>query len=380
MARSRRGFGAIRRLPSERYQASYTGPDLQRHGAPHTFVTRTDAEGWLSAESKLISADAWAPPRARSAARWRGETLRDYGPDAITRRTSKGEPLKPRTLALYASLLDRVILPSLGDVPMRTIDADAVRRWYNSLDRTKKTQRAHAYALLKSLFVQALAEGRLSGGVNPCTISGGSVTHRERQVKTASPEDLALIVEALPERVQPMILLSMWCALRFGEVAELRRRDVDLTAGVLHVHRAVVRLDGVEIVDTPKSDAGIRDVAIPPHILPLITEHLAQHVGAGADALIFPHHLGTAKHWTHGMFYKVWIVARDAAGRPDLRLHDLRHTGAVLAAQSGATLAELMARLGHSTPAAAMRYQHAAEGRDALLAQRLSNLAEAGKR
>ena len=67
--------------------------------------------------------------------------------------------------------------------------------------------------------------------------------------------------------------------------------------------------------------------------------------------------------------------AREAAGRPDLRLHDLRHTGAVLAAQTGATLAELMARLGHSTPAAAMRYQHAARDRDKAIAAALSELA-----
>jgi integrase len=61
--------------------------------------------------------------------------------------------------------------------------------------------------------------------------------------------------------------------------------------------------------------------------------------------------------------------------RDDLRWHDLRHSGAVLAA-SGATLAELMARLGHSTPQAAMRYQHAARGRDRKIAKLLSKLAE----
>ena len=72
-----------------------------------------------------------------------------------------------------------------------------------------------------------------------------------------------------------------------------------------------------------------------------------------------------------GWFYK----ARDKANRPDLRFHDLRHSGAVLAAATGATLAELMGRLGHSTPAAAMRYQHAAQGRDREIAALLSKLA-----
>ena len=76
--------------------------------------------------------------------------------------------------------------------------------------------------------------------------------------------------------------------------------------------------------------------------------------------------------------YKVFYPARTAAGRPDLRWHDLRHTGAVLAAQTGATLAELMGRLGHTTPGAAMRYQHAAADRDAEIARRLSELASGG--
>jgi integrase len=75
--------------------------------------------------------------------------------------------------------------------------------------------------------------------------------------------------------------------------------------------------------------------------------------------------------------YKVWYPAREAAGRPDLRFHDLRHTGATLAAATGATLAELMARLGHSTPAAAMRYQHAAADRDQAIAEALSGFAAA---
>jgi integrase len=74
--------------------------------------------------------------------------------------------------------------------------------------------------------------------------------------------------------------------------------------------------------------------------------------------------------------YRRFYTARDAAKRPDLRFHDLRHSGAVLAARTGATLAELMGRLGHSTPQAAMRYQHAAEGRDKQIAALLSKLAK----
>jgi integrase len=171
-----------------------------------------------------------------------------------------------------------------------------------------------------------------------------------------------------------MILLAAWCALRFGELTELRRKDIDVeTGGVIRVERGVVRTDDGFKSTTPKSrSAGKRDVNIPPHLLPVLKAHLVDHVAPGPDALLFPAIGGG--HLAPSTLYRRFYTARDAAGRPDLRFHDLRHSGAVLAASTGATLAELMARLGHSTPAAALRYQHAAQGADKRIAEALSKL------
>lgn len=63
--RARRSFGALRRLPSKRWQASFTGIDLKRHTSPRTFATKTDAEGWLAAERRLMDAGRWTPPAQR---------------------------------------------------------------------------------------------------------------------------------------------------------------------------------------------------------------------------------------------------------------------------------------------------------------------------
>lgn len=62
----RRSFGAIRRLPSERYQASYAGPDLQRHVAPVTFTSAADAETWLSMSAGWSKAKPGAHPQSDS--------------------------------------------------------------------------------------------------------------------------------------------------------------------------------------------------------------------------------------------------------------------------------------------------------------------------
>ena len=171
-----------------------------------------------------------------------------------------------------------------------------------------------------------------------------------------------------------LILLAAWAGLRFGELTELRGKHIDTKRGVIKLRRAVVWVNSSPVVTTPKSAAGSRDIAIPPHLLPAVPEHLLRH-GVGRDGLLFPAARNPSGHMRPATLTKVYYPARTAAGRPDLRFHDLRHTGAVLAASTGATLSELMTRLGHSTAGAALRYQHTAKGRDAEIAAALSKIA-----
>lgn len=362
MGRGKSSFGSIRKLPSSRYQARYTGPDLTRHTAPITFDTKGDAEAWLSVQRTNIVRDEWTP-QARKAPM----TFGQYAETWLAERD-----LKPRTRALYRSLLDRNILPTFKADPLTMITVGDVKKWHTALGKTTgPTSRAHSYGLLKTILNTAISEELLIA--NPCRIRGAGVVKRAGATEPATLDELATIVAAMPDRYQSMTLLAAWCGLRFGELIELRRKDIDTKTGVIRVRRGAVRVNGEMVVGTPKSHAGIRDVAVPPHLMPALKAHLKNHAQWGKDGLLFPAvhggHLGTNTLW------KLFARARKEAGRDDLRWHDLRHTGAVLAAQTGATLAELMSRLGHSTPGAALRYQHAAQGRDAVIAAKLSEIA-----
>ena len=211
---------------------------------------------------------------------------------------------------------------------------------------------------------------------NPCVIRAGGSTATQHRAKPATIEELALIAEHMPDQLRLAVLIAAWCGLRQGEILELRRRDVDLTQRTIRVERAVSRVPGQPpIVGTPKSRAGDRTVAIPPHLLPEFTRHLRDHVLVGGTALLFVGR-DSGEQVAPSTLYRWYYPARAAAGRPDLRWHDLRHTGATLAAATGATLAELMNRLGHSTVGAAMRYQHAASDRDQAIAEALSRMVE----
>lgn len=378
--RTRRGFGRIERRDNGRYRAAYTGPDGRLYRAPVTFDAQDDAVAWLSARRAEIQMEVWAPEVAARGARQRDvPTFRAYADLWLETRKTKGRELRPTTHRQYRMLLDKFILPTFGDERIDRISNEAVNAWYDALAPGRETIRAQSYSLLRTIFASAASE-RPHPWIpyNPAHIRGAGSTKRAHQVQPASLDELRIIVEALPDRYKLMALLAAWCAMRFGELAELRRCDIDLRTSRVKIRRGVVRVDGRFIVGPPKSDAGSRDVAIPPHLVPLVKDHLKKFTAPGRDALLFPASADENLHMAPSTLYKVYYPARKAAGREDLRWHDLRHTGAVLAAQTGATLAELMGRLGHSTPGAAMRYQHAAADRDAEIARRLSALVSEG--
>ncbi|MCV7317263.1 tyrosine-type recombinase/integrase [Mycolicibacillus parakoreensis] len=375
---TRRSFGRLRQFRSGRWKASYTGPDGRLYEAPATFAAKVDAEAWLTDRRREIDRELWSPPAsdeqrkaARQAKRAASEKFGDYSARWLKTRTVKGRPLRPRTVAHYQDLLDEHILPTFGNRAVRDITIDRVDRWYARLAPDTPTIRAHSYSLLRTILETACTRDRIIDR-NPCVIRGAGTSARKIQPKPATLEELAIIVESMPDRLQLMVLLATWCAMRFGELVELRRSDID--GDMIRVRRAAVRVKGGWKVGGPKSDAGVRNIAIPPHVVPAVEHHLATHVGKPAASPLFP--AANGGHLQPSTFARHFYKARAAASRDDLRFHDLRHTGAVLAARTGATLAELMGRLGHSSPAAAMKYQHAAQGRDRAIAAALSQIAQ----
>ncbi|WP_182359706.1 tyrosine-type recombinase/integrase [Tomitella gaofuii] len=374
--RTRRSFGGLRKLPSGRWQANYTGPDGRLHKAPRTYPSKDEAIGWLNHERRLIDLDAWTPPAQRAAENRPAPrlTLAAYGTQWIAQRK-----LKETTRELYSGMFTRYVEhDEIATVPLTELTPERIRVWYSELvaqpgpnkRATGKTRNARVYALLKTILGTAVDDGIIDA--NPCRIPRAGRAERSSEIRLLTTDELAALTAEMPDHLQVLVTVGAWCGMRRGELLELRRGDIEPDASVIRIRRAVTFVGGDEVVGKPKSSAGIRDVVTPPHIRPAILDHLDAHVGKGARALVFTHKGGRVDEWTLRFYFK---RAAERIGRADVRLHDLRHLGAVMAAQAGATTKELMARLGHTTPAMSMKYQHVAQGRDAQIAERLSKLA-----
>lgn len=361
--RMKRGTGAVRRLPSGRWQAQVR-VDGAYYPAPDTFDVKQSATIWLKNQLEAVDEGTWTPPVKKKSPM----TFSTFAEQWLA-----GRDLKPRTVEQYRHILDHELLPAWGKRSLTGITVGQVDGWYRSLE-LPPTSKAHTYALLRTILNGAWRLDLIEA--NPCRIEGAGNVKRATTTVVPTAAQVLLLADKMPSpKYRMMVLIAAWCGLRFGELTELRGKDIDVDDHgkpvVIRVRRAVVRVDSKCIIGTPKSDAGRRDVAIPPHIRADLSEYLLQRRG-GADALLFPASR-THAHIAPSSLYKPFYRVRDDLGLPGLRWHDLRHFHGTAAAQSGATLAELKSRLGHSTTTASMRYQHAAEGRDAALAEAISD-------
>lgn len=368
MTRQRRAGGSVDRLPSGRYRVRVVAPDGQRVSLG-SFPTKRDAE---AAYARSVTEQADGKRAVPSSAAT--PTLDSYAPSWVKARlTSRGEPLRPRVRDLYDDQLRLHILPELGSIRLAKLTTAVVRSWYSELrgpDGPGASTAAKCYRLLRSILSTAVEDGIIAA--NPCTIKGGGIERAaERQIPTvAQAHELA---DAIEPRMRCLVLLAAFVGLRKGELLGLRRQDIDLSRREITIaQQRQVNRYGQDLVGPPKTDAGIRTLAIPTVLIDDLRRHLGSYAQEGDEGYVFTGVKGgpLAPH----VLQDAWKKARVKVDLPDLHFHDLRHLAGTLAASTGAGTKELMYRLGHSSQQAALRYQHATRKRDRTIADALDSM------
>lgn len=362
MAR-RRTSGSVRQRPSGRWQARVRDPLSGRMVALGTFGAKADADRAVTLALADQSRAAWIDPA-------RGRLLlADYARAWLAERPQ----LRPRTRELYEGLLRLHVLPGLGDAELAKLTPSVVRRWYAGLltaGHPGPSTVAKAYRLLHAVLATAAADELIVK--NPCVIAGAGVERApERSVITVA--EVWALADVVEPRYRALVLTAAFAGLRRGELFGLTRNRVDLLHRTVTVAEQRQQLrDGTLVVGPPKTAAGLRTVALPGPLVGELEAHLAMYCGGDADALVFTGEKGGPLR--DHVWQAKWAKARLALGFPALHFHDLRHVANTLTAASGASTRELMHRMGHASPAAALRYQHATRDRDAAIAAALGEL------
>ncbi|WP_336627493.1 MULTISPECIES: tyrosine-type recombinase/integrase [unclassified Microbacterium] len=319
------------------WRARYVSPSnriVEKRG----FLTKAEAEAWLTTEkSKLITGD-WTDPRKSTV------TVGSLAPAwlDIKKRTLKPSAYKPLETSwrLY-------VAPRWERVPLRRVVNGDIAAWLSEIDRSPSIVH-RAYGVLNGILKQAVKDGRL--GRNPATGVDSLPRRRTRRIRRyLTQEELRRVADASGAH-RALVLTLGYCGLRWGEAAALKVADVDLDKRRITVHRSAVEVHGEIHLSTPKTDASTRLVPLPAIVVEALR---AEITGRRKSDLVFPGPTGDymrrvrssagSKSW--------WKTALKTAGIETMVLHDLRHTAASIAVNAGGNVKSVQRMLGHASAA-----------------------------
>jgi integrase len=353
MPLTRRSFGNLRQLKSGNWQASYIGPDRQRHTAPTTFRTKNAAEAWLALQNETVSSGKWAPDA----------DIEQFGSYAETwlaaRRRLDGTPLSPTTIRDYRAAI--AALEPLKYLGLDEITPADVRRLHaNYTAESGATTAGRHLRTLRAICSTAYRDGLIPRNPVPSELCRTKTGLRHRPPNT---QELSDLIDVIEPRFKLAVFLAAFGGLRIGEWRALRRRDLtrDGDRYQVTVQRQALNVEGQWHIKEPKSESGIRNSALPAWLTEEITNHLKNYVGRSRDALLFPASNGS--EFVDTEWKNAWNTARRKVGIfGEVRGHDLRHYYATTLAKAGTSAPNLQSALGHSSIAMSMKYVHASKG------------------
>jgi integrase len=342
-----------------RWRARY--PDPLRGGTTQierVFSTKTEAQDWLLDMQHSAKTGQFIDPAA-SARRFA---------DVVDEWRGTWTDLEPKTKAGYASILNNHLLPRYGKAPISAITPDDVQKLVNELAKTKAPNTVRrVYTVLRAILALAVRRRYLAtNAADQAKLPKKAPRNKQRLYLSAA--QVRTLAEAMPERYRVAVYVAAYCGLRAGELWALRRMDVDLLHGELHVRQALKDINTTSewltakekgLLFGPTKTHAARKLSLPSPIAAMLADHLAGPIpgGASPEALIFTAPEGGPVR--HGLFYqrvfKPTLRGDRKRKRPGalpaaysgLRWHDLRHTCAALSLEVQPNLAMVQARLGH---------------------------------
>lgn len=386
-ARGKRADGTIK------WQARYTDPKdpTGRTRIEKGFRSKREAERWLTKQQAAILEGEHSDPRRAD---------RPFNEAVEAWRETRAATLAPKTLERYEDVLRIHLVPEFGRLPMSALTREVIKRYFARLQRNGKTRGRQKpgkplspgtvrkiQTVLSSVLSEAVELGMIR--VNPALrMRLAAPARRDMTVLTA--KEVGALAEGINAHYRVLVYVAAYTGMRAGELWALRRQDVDLLRGVIHVRqtvkRQVARPDAdPKTVDRygrevgPPKNGRPRTISLPRHLRDMLTAHLTAPTlgGTGPDAAVF--HTPTGKAVHHTVFMRLIFRPAVKAKLPEhlhgLRFHDLRHTCATLLISAGAHAKLIQERLGHASITTTLnQYGHVLPSTEAALIDAMDQL------
>jgi len=320
----------IARRPDGRWRARYrdpTGTEHSRH-----FDRKVDAQRWLDEMTTAMTSGTYVDPRRSKI------SVHDWADRWLATKVD----LKATTRVRYEGLLRVNILPRWGSVPLSDVTHEGVASWVADLSASGLSAATvrQAHRVLSLVLDLAVRDSRLvRNPANrvplPCAAKGEKVflTHDQVETLAAAAGDSSTTV-----------LFLAYTGLRWGELAALRVRRLDLLRRRAEIVESVAEVRGALVFSTPKTHQS-RSVPVPRFLVDQLAGLVA---GKGPDEFVFTAPQGGILR-LQNFRHTVWTRAVRDAGLDGLTPHSLRHTAASLAIASGADVKVVQQMLGHAS-------------------------------
>ena len=266
--------------------------------------------------------------------------------------------LKESTIISKHYMVDKKILPVFGKIPINEITPKDIRKWQNSLtayrdENGKPYSQTYLKAInnqLTAMFNYAVKYYDLS--TNPARKAGALGTEEGKEMLFWTKEEYKLFAEEMMDKPLSYYAFQLlyWCGIRSGELLALTPADFNFKKKTLRINKSYQRLQGKDVITTPKTKNSIRTVVMPQFLCDEMQDCLKLYYSLKPDDRIFP---VTKYYLNHEM-----ERGCKACGVKKIRVHDLRHSHVSLLINMGYTALAIGKRVGHSAEKITYRYAH----------------------
>lgn len=319
------------------------------------FKTRREAQAWEHEQLNKKNADLDMKFKS---------FVELYTADVKTR-------LKENTWATKEHIICTKLEPYFGKLKMCAITPQQIITWQNELINYRDEQgKAYSPVYLKTvnnqlsaIFNHAVKYYNLRE--NPCKKAGSMGKKKNREMQFWTKEEYLKFAGAMMDKPLSYYAFEMlyWCGLREGELLALTPSDFDFEKRTVSITKSYQRLNGQDLITTPKTEKSNRVITMPKFLSDEIQDYLKMLYDIEPDARMFT--------VTKSYLYREMERGAKEAGVKRIRVHDLRHSHVSLLIDMGFSATAIADRVGHESIEITYNYAHLFPSKQTEIADRL---------